>query len=321
VTATVEWAAAYLARPVVVFGAGGFIGRRLTRRLAAIGAEVNGVIRPGTNPLSDGIRCLEADLLVPGHAATIIAQCRPAITFNLAAYGVDPAERDPGPANRLNTDLVEELAVACGGPAAPGWRGRLLVHAGSALEYGTATGDLVESTQPRPTTLYGQTKLAGTRALERAVGSGQLRGVTARLFTVYGPGEHPGRLLPTLLCAATHLEPVPLTPGTQLRDFTFVDDVVDGLLRLGLVADADTGAVVNLASGRLTSVREFVTCTAGQLGIASERLAFGALAGRAEEMAHEPVDLGRLVAQTGWRPTTMVEEGVRRTVKEAAERP
>ena len=81
-----------------------------------------------------------------------------------------------------------------------------------------------------------------------------MRAVTARLFTVYGPGEHCGRLLPSLIEAARAEKPLELTAGTQLRDLTYVEDVAEGLLRLGL-AQAEPGSVVNLATGHLTMVR------------------------------------------------------------------
>jgi nucleoside-diphosphate-sugar epimerase len=134
----------------------------------------------------------------------------------------------------------------------------------------------------------------------------------ARLFTVYGPGEHRGRLLPSLLEAATGDGPVPLTAGTQQRDFTWVGDVVEGLLRLGALGGEPPG-LVNLATGRLVTVREFVERAAAVLRIAPERLRFGALPTRPEEMAHDDVSVARLERLTGWRPATSIEEGVRRT--------
>lgn len=316
---TVDWAAPYRGRTVLVLGAGGFIGRRVARRLALSGAVVQAVVRPGSiGPASGpaGIRRLEVDLARSGTAADAVRQAGPEITFNLAGYGVDPAERDPGLAERINRGVVEELVAACAARPEGGWPGLQLVHAGSALEYGMAAGDLAETTAPLPGTLYGRTKLAATLAIGEAVAAGRLRGVTARLFTVYGPGEHPGRLVPTLLAAARSQGPIPLSTGTQRRDFTFVDDVVEGLLRLGALAGG-TPAVVNLASGELETVRRFVERAAGVLGIEPDRLRFGELPARPEEMHHDRVSVARLVALTGWHPATPIEEGIRLTEAES----
>jgi nucleoside-diphosphate-sugar epimerase len=136
--------------------------------------------------------------------------------------------------------------------------------------------------------------------------------VTARLFTVFGPGEHPGRLLPSLITAAAAGMPVALSAGAQQRDFTYVEDVADGLLRLGATPDL-TGTVVNLATGRLTSVREFAERAARVLEVPAERLQFGALPGHDGEMPHASVHVDLLRQLTGWVPGTSIEAGVSRT--------
>ena len=64
------------------------------------------------------------------------------------------------------------------------------------------------------------------------------------------------------------------------------------------------GPAVNLATGRLTSIREFAEIAAGVLSIPPEQLRFGAVPVRAEEMQHDPVNVSRLEAWTGWRPAT-----------------
>ena len=136
--------------------------------------------------------------------------------------------------------------------------------------------------------------------------------LTARLFTVYGPGEHSGRLLPSLIHAAEAGTAIDLTEGSQERDFTYVEDVAEGLLRLA-ESDFEPGEVVNLATGRLTSVREFVLTAAEELGLSDEQLRFGALSTRDEEMAHAPVSVDRLAELLGWLLPTSVREGIRKT--------
>ena len=126
-------------------------------------------------------------------------------------------------------------------------------------------------------------------------GSAGLQALVARLFTVYGPGEHEGRLLPTLLNAARTGQPAELTNGLQQRDFIYVEDVAEGLLRLGLSCGTP-GEVVNLATGHLTTVRECAETAARVLSLSAERLRFGTLPTRAEEMQHDPVTLDRLWA-------------------------
>lgn len=310
---------AYAGAPVLVLGASGFIGHRVVAMLAGHGASVTAAIRRETasEPLlhTGAERTVVCDAADPDAIRSLVGDSRPAITFNVAGYGVDRAENDECPANEINAMLPARLAACLATERLPPWSGLRLVHVGSALEYGRAGGDLRESTPPEPGTLYGRTKLAGTVSMgERARESG-LPAVTARLFTVYGPGEHAGRLLPTLLDTVRTGEPVDLTAGMQRRDFVYVDDVAEGLLRLGL-SDVQPGEVVNLAMGELTTVRSFVERAAHVLGIRPALLRFGLLETRPEEMNHEPVSIERLRALTGWSPTIQIEDGVLRALTE-----
>jgi nucleoside-diphosphate-sugar epimerase len=238
---------------------------------------------------------------------------RPAIIFNLAGYGVDQAERDEALSKRLNTDLPREICEAAAIWKDPSWVGQHIVHVGSALEYGVVGGDLHEDGPTQPTTLYGRSKLCGTRQVMESCGKLGMRGLTARLFTVYGPGEHDTRLLPSLIRAAKSGQRLDLTEGAQLRDFTYVEDVAEGLLRLG-VSRAEQGLVVNLATGCLSSVRNFVEIAAHELGIPSTQLGFGRLPTRAEEMRHSPVSVSRLREMISFVPSASIEAGVRRTL-------
>jgi nucleoside-diphosphate-sugar epimerase len=309
----------YAGARVVVLGASGFIGRWVARQLAAAGADLTLPVRDaaGMRALCDryGIRgqVQQVDLRDASGLLPLFRAVRPAITFNLAGYGVDRAERDEAMAFAINARLLLAVAAAAAAYGDPGWSGQQIIHAGSALEYGEIGGNLHEESAPNATTLYGRSKLAGTLALREASRANALRSMTARLFTVYGPGEHDGRLLPSLLRAAGSGAPLPLTAGAQQRDFTYVEDVAEGLLRLGQVETAVAGHIVNLATGRLATVRQFVETAARVLDISPGALQFGALPTRREEMAHEPVAVARLLTLTGWKPEVTVAEGVART--------
>ena len=222
-----------------------------------------------------------------------IEEWKPDIVFNLAGYGINPAERDNALANAINAELLSWLAEAVSRLPATRWQGARIVHTGSALEYGICSGELSETTEAKPTTLYGRSKLAGTLALQHSSAKHGISSITARLFTVYGPGERAGRLLPSLLEIARNGGVLELTSGLQQRDFTYLEDVVEGLLRLGTIR-TPPGEIVNLATGQLTSVRGFAETAARVLGIPPGKLHFGAIPVREEEMAHRPVATGKL---------------------------
>ncbi len=307
--------ASYAGVRVLVTGASGFIGRWIARVLTQAGADLVLGVRDAT-----AMRGIAERYSMSGTVAVcdfrkatdimaLVRSTRPHLTFNAVGYGVDSTERDLAEMVAINAEAVVHLADAIEQYADTGWSGVRLVQLGSALEYGTASGRLSEAEEAAPTTSYGRTKLRATLGL---AGRRDLRSLTARLFTVYGPGEHAGRLLPTLLEIRPRGTRIPLTEGTQLRDFTYVGDVAEGLVRLGL-SHSPAGMVVNLATGHLETVRAFAETAARVLGMPLEALDFGAIQRQRVEMAHDDVTIDRLLAFTGWRPGTSIEAGISAT--------
>jgi len=300
---------------VLVLGATGFIGRWVARALADAGAALVIAIRDTQlcqEVFEGGIsaQILEIDLLDQNSVKRLIEDIAPIVIFNLAGYGVDRSERNQLIAWQMNAALPLEIGASLAATPAGSWTGQRLVHVGSALEYGKSGGELREDTEPMPTTLYGRSKLAGTWALQDVSQNSGLPSVTARLFTVYGPGEHEGRLLPSLVDAVNNRTSIGLTDGLQKRDFTYVLDVVEGLLRLGL-AHTPPGEIINLATGQLRTVRQFAETAAEELQLPSTHLQFGALPMRKDEMEHGSVSTLRLRHYTSWTPSIGIREGIR----------
>lgn len=282
-------------RRALVVGGSGFIGRWVVRELCDTGWDVTSSTlmpaAPGGIPPLGGSRELVCDLTAPGAVAALLDAAAPDVLFNLSGYGVARTERDPELAEQINARLPLDLVTHC----RPFVK---VVHVGSALEYGEVTGVLDEAGPIEATTLYGRTKLAGTGHVTRVASQRGLSAMTARLFTVFGPGERPGRLFPTLMQAAGGGARIPLSDGGQQRDFTFVGDVARALVAL---ADAPfaPGAVVNLASGVLLPVHDFVRAVARLARIDEARLGFGDVPRLTEEMSPAGVSTARLRALLG----------------------
>ncbi len=320
-----ELRAAYGGRTALVTGASGFIGAWVAEGLARRGAQVvlagrnAGLLAQVADSYGFTGRVEVADFSEAGGFRRLFDKVQPDITFNLAGYGVDPGERDGRQAERINVKLVEEIAATIAAGRASDWPGQQLVHAGSGAEYGAVDGPVSEDLPAKPVSLYGRTKLAGSQILSAAAEQKKLRALTARLFLVYGPGEHPSRLLPSLIAAAHSRKPLPMTAGEQLRDFTYVGEVAEGLARLGCVRGM-APTVVNLATGQQTRLRDFVTCAGTLLGMSASQLQFGALPYRGDETRQGPVITQRLEELTGWKPHCMVQEGLRQSIALATQR-
>ncbi|MFN8574370.1 MAG: NAD-dependent epimerase/dehydratase family protein [Gemmatimonadaceae bacterium] len=286
----------------LVLGANGFLGRWMARTLTAAGSDVVGVSRAFDDTMMRqwgiGGRRVALDLSDLESVKALVRRESPDVVFNLAGYGVDRNERDAATAERINAALPGALAEGCAELPETAWRGVRLVHIGSALEYGTTGGVLREDAPMAPTTLYGVTKLRGTTRVTEVARRTGLRAFTGRLFTVFGPGEHAGRLFPTLVAAAHGQEPIPLSSGTQTRDFAFAGDVAYCLLQLAS-STVQPGEAVNVASGEMHTVHDFVLAAAHVLQIQTARLHFGEVAVRPEEMSHTGVSVDRLTTLTG----------------------
>ncbi len=304
----------------LVLGAAGFIGRWVAAAASTGGAELTLTVRDrqDAEPIlhRHGVQAgiIEIDLGDAEAVRKLIRRTKPAVTFNLAGYGVDRTERDEATAYRINAQLVRALAETLAQTRAPHEPPPRLIHVGSVAEYGPIDGPLSEECPARPNTLYGKSKLAGTTFLAQHSGRLGIRALTARLFTVYGPGEHPGRLLPSLLDTARSGYALCLTAGSQVRDFTYVQDVAQGLLRLGL-CDAPPGTIVNLTRGRPMAVRNFVKIASAVLEIPPHLLKFGTIETHWQEAERLEVSLDRLRRLLGWTPATDVREGIRRTLE------
>lgn len=310
----------YQGIPAAVFGSTGFIGRWVARGLCQAGANLFLPVRDKLTAHRIGQeykihgKISELDYRDEKAVRKFIGQTRPAIIFNLSGYGIDRSEQCPETAYSINSRLVEIICESISETKNfEKWSGQKIIHAGTAMEYGSIPGDLDEGSVPRPTTLYGRSKLAGTENLTKFLDENKIRGLTARLFAVYGPGELPQRLLPTLIRLKDSDEPIEFTAGRHKRDFVHVEDVARGLLLLG-AQSGSKDRIVNLATGKLTSIRNFIKISAKVLGIAEKRLSFGALPTRPEEMKHEPVTNRRLSDLTGWTPGISIREGVERTL-------
>lgn len=310
----------YRGARVLVVGASGFIGRWVAKSLSDQAADLWLLARneDRMNAISQEYeikgKVIIADLDQAGSFRNVYAEIRPNITFNLSGYGVLRQENDEEIARQVNVDLVEEMAVIIAKEGESKWHGLRFVHVGSGFEYGPVRQVITESTKCRPTTVYGKTKLAGTRKVQEISRLKGFRAVTARLFTIYGPGENSNRLLPSIMKTAKSEKPLKLTKGGQKRDFTYVEDVAAGLLKLGLVHDV-SGGVINLATGKLTSVRDFVECAKTLCGIESARLLYGAIPYRDNEVWQGAVDVSLFKHLVGWLPSCSILQGIKRTIE------
>lgn len=293
---------------VILTGASGFIGANLARRLLRDGHEVWVFLRPrGTGWRIDDIRAdlriVDVDLGDEAVVTQAVHRIGPDWVFNLAAHGAYSWQTDLRAmlaTNLLGTVHLLEAATSTGVEA--------FVQTGSSSEYGAKDHSPPETEWLEPNSHYAVAKAAATlfcRYTGRATG---LPVRTLRLYSVYGPWEQPGRLMPTLVMRGLGGELPKLVSPDTARDFVYVDDVVEACLLAATTPGQEPGAVYNVGTGCQTSLREVVDVARGEMGITAEPV-WGTMAPRIWDTDVWVADRSRIAEQLHWGPSRTLPEG------------
>ena len=186
------------------------------------------------------------------------------------------------------------------------------VYASSSSVYGQAASYPTMETDPtRPHSPYGVTKLAAELLCNAYADNFGVPTVSLRYFTVYGPRQRPDMAIHRMINAALRQEPFPLYgDGSAVRDFTYVDDVVDANLRAA-EADVDAGTVLNVAGGSSTTVHELLALVGRATG---QTVPVEQLAAQSGDVARTGGSIERAAKLLDWRPLVDLEGGVERQV-------
>ena len=293
----------------LVTGAGGFVGANLVRHLLDRGDEATAQVRPGGRywPLEDiatHARIEFADLRRPDDVVRALVDVRPDVIFNLAAYGAYSWQTDLDTMLAVNVRATEALLV---GAREVGAR---LIQAGSSSEYGFSDRATSEVDRVKPNSHYAVTKAAATHLCHLAAAQHDQHAMTLRLYSVYGPWEEPGRLMPALVDRALEGTYPPLVaPGTA-RDFVWIDDVCDAFTRAARADLAERGAVLNVASGGQTTLGTLVAIVRSVFDLACEP-EWGNMQHRTWDTSAWVGDPSAAVDRIGWTATTPLEQGLR----------
>jgi UDP-glucuronate 4-epimerase len=315
-------------RAVVVTGSAGFIGYHLAARLLQSGARVVGVdnlndyysvgLKEARNSLllaQPGYEFHQRDLSEPGFLGDLLSREPFDTVFHLAAQaGVRYSLDHPEAYIRSNVDGTLSLLEAARHAAA---KPHLLMASSSSV-YGASDRYPYREDDPadRPLALYGATKRANEMMGHAYAHLFALRVTMLRFFTVYGPWGRPDMALFRFVEAMVEDREIELyNGGDMVRDFTYVDDIVEGVLRLDEVRRSEGQPlfdVFNIGAARPRPLKDFVTAIEESLGKpARVRL----LPFQAGDVYKTHADVGRLQALCGYSPRTEVGEGVARFVE------
>jgi len=281
-----------MAERVLVTGASGFVGRMVLAPLAARGFAVHAVAR---RPAGSGAIWHKADLLSSAEQRRLLWDIRPTLLVHAAWY-VEHGRFWTAPEN---ADWLEASAALAARFAEAG--GRRFIGLGTCAEYADmAPGDGVPWPEQRPiapATPYGIAKAA---LAARLAGTDH---AWARLFHLFGPGEPPGRLVPSVVAALREGREACCASGRPVRDFSSTWFI--GRALAALAASTVTGPV-NIASGEARPIRAIVQ-TIARLAGRPELVRFGALPDRPGEVPYQVADTTRLRTEVGFTEPPRLE--------------
>jgi nucleoside-diphosphate-sugar epimerase len=301
---------------ILVTGGAGFIGSHLAEALALRGHRVR-VLDDLSAGRRQNLRAVRDDVeLIRGNCADLETARRATrgveVVYHEAAVpSVARSVADPVLSHRANATATLTMLVAARDAGV-----RRFVYAGSSSVYGDARHlPKREDMEPRPLSPYAVGKLVGEHYLRIFHGLYGLETLTLRYFNVYGPRQNASSPYSGVISLfATSLlsgkKPVIYGDGQQSRDFTYVDDVVQGNLR-ALRARGLAGQHVNVATGHRVTLRELLETMAREIGVAarSERRP-----SRPGDIRHSLADISAAHRLLGYRPKVDFETGLRRTL-------
>ncbi|MBC3765571.1 NAD-dependent epimerase/dehydratase family protein [Neptunicella marina] len=299
--------ARYKNKRVLVTGASGFIGEHLCRYLVEQGAQVIGVYRTNMIDIA-GVKGVRTDLTNESQVHNLVEEVKPEFVFHLASE-VHGKRDVQYVTSTLHNNLVATVNLLTALELAGGCQRIILAQSQEEI---SSSGETNGSQPVIPCSPYAASKVAATAYGNMFYQLYQLPVVMARIFMVYGPGQKDlSKLVPySILCLLKGKSPL-ISSGTRLVDWIYVEDVVTGLLTMGLQHGIE-GKTLDLGSGESQSIRGVIEqlIAVADTEITAE---FGAGAGRKHEV--EPVaDIKHTAQWLHWQPQTTLSQGLANTV-------
>ena len=290
---------------VLVTGGTGFIGRQVVPLLCAAGCEVH-VVSSRSDVASFGPAVFhQVDLFDPRARAALVAELAADRLVHLAWY-LQPGQVWSSLENirwvEASLGLLDEF-VAAGG--------RRAVLAGTCSEYGPGGGRCSEESTPLlPSNLYGSCKSALGQITVAGAHAWGIELAWARIFFAYGPGEHPARLVASVVSNLLAGNEAPCSHGRQVRDYLSTMDIAAALVA---VLNSDLQGPVNIGSGEEVTLRDLVEIAAEIVG-RPDLPRFGEVVPPPDDPPFLVADVARLREATGWSPRLSLVDGLEDTV-------
>lgn len=298
--------------PIVIFGAGGFIGANLFRQIAQYRQDVFAVTSKPFIPWRlddcDHKKILHCNITKKSDIEQLFEEHQFKTIFTLAAYGAYSKQDDIDLIHETNyigllnlLELSSKFSI------------KAFIHAGSSSEYGLNCAAPNEDAPLQPNSHYAVTKAAAAQMIKFYGTIKEMPVLNLRYYSIYGPFEEPDRLIPQLIDKGMKGTYPPLVQPDISRDFVYIDDTVYATL---LSANSDflktRGKSINIASGAKTTIREIANTIKNVFHLSNEP-EWGDFPNRKWDLKdwYGNADLAK--ALLGWQNETSLKDGLNAT--------
>lgn len=302
-------------KKILITGGAGFIGANFTRKFLDLGYEVNLIERKESNlwrleGIKEKIGLYYVDLKNYNKLELFITKLKPQIVLHFAAYGTYPSKQKEieetidnnllGTVNLVNA--CRKINFEC------------FINTGSSSEYGIKDKPMKETDLLEPDNLYGITKAATSMHCQYIARKLDLPIVIIRPFAPYGYFEEKERLIPTIIKSCLTNTELKLSSSKSVRDFIFVEDVIEAYLLAMKNIQAIKGEIFNLGVGKQSTIAEVVSVikkiTNSTINPQYDQV----------EMAqYEPknwvADISKIKNRLGWQPKYNLREGLEKNIE------
>jgi nucleoside-diphosphate-sugar epimerase len=305
---------------ILVTGAGGFIGSHVVEHLARKNQRVTALIHYNANRHLGNLQAVDSKLLAsvdvvlgdindPEFVGNLV-QDQEVVIHLAALIGIPYSYQSPRSYLQTNAEGTLNLLEAC-----RRHRPRRFVFTSTSEVYGSARQVPIDENHPlQAQSPYSASKIAAEALVEAYRRNFSVPAVILRPFNTFGPRQSPRAVIPTIITQALAGGPLRLGRTDTVRDFTFIDDTVEGILAAALGEDIG-GGPYNLGTGTGQTIEEAAREVLAQLHLTCE------IVREDRRLRPELGEVDRLISShekfhraTGWKPRVAFAEGLRQTI-------
>ena len=306
---------AFSNKNVLITGGAGFIGANFVYKFLDLGYEVNLLEKQEVNlwrleAARKKIRLHYLDLKNSNKLESLITYLKPQIILHFAALGTYPRKQQELK-EIIETNLLGTINLV---NACSKIKFKCFINTGSSSEYGMEERPMKENDLLEPNNLYGITKAAATMYCQNTARKLGLPIATVRPFAVYGYFEERERLIPTIIKSCLTNTELKLSSLNSVRDFIFIEDVIDAYLTIIENIQEIKGEIFNLGTGIQTTIDDVVNLIK-KITQSNMKPQYGQIKPAQYEPKSWVADISKIKNILNWRPKYNLEEGLKKDIE------